>query len=42
MPGFTHIHNAVFRVVEDGEGSRAFFVLAYAWEPGNLAILEPA
>ncbi len=42
LPGFTHIHNAAFRVIENGDGSRSFFVLAYAWEPGNLAILEPA
>jgi hypothetical protein len=42
LAGFTHIHNAAFRVVENGAGAPTFFVLAYAWEPGNLAILEPA
>jgi len=42
LAGFEHIHNAAFRVVEGAAGSRAFFVLAYAWDPGNLAILEPA
>ena len=42
LAGFSHIHNAAFRVVENADGSRGFFVLAYAWEPGNLAILEPA
>ena len=37
---FTHIHNAVFRVIENLDGSRRFFILAYAWNPGDLAILE--
>ena len=35
LPGFTHIHNAAFRVIEG-----RFFVLAHAWNPGNFAILE--
>ena len=37
---FTHIHNAVFRVIDNPDGSRQFFILAYAWNPGDLAILE--
>jgi hypothetical protein len=40
LEGFTHIHNAVFRVIEGADGSRKFFILAYAWNPGNFAILE--
>lgn len=40
LGGFTHIHNAVFRVIDREDGSRRFFVLAYAWNPGNFAILE--
>jgi len=42
LDGFTHIHNAVFRVIEDTDGSKKFFVLVYAWNPGNFAILEQA
>jgi len=40
LDGFTHIHNAVFRVIEKADGSRKFFILAYAWNPGNFVILE--
>jgi hypothetical protein len=40
LDGFTHIHNAVFRVIDGSDGSRRFFILAYAWNPGNFAILE--
>lgn len=40
LEGFTHIHNAVFRVVEGADGSRKFFILAYAWNPGDFVILE--
>jgi hypothetical protein len=42
LDGFTHIHNAVFRVNLDADGSERVFVLAYAWNPGNFAVLEPA
>jgi hypothetical protein len=37
---FTHVHNAVFRVLEGRDGSRTFNILAYAWNPGDFAILE--
>ncbi len=40
LAGFTHIHNAVFRVIEGEDESRKFYILAYAWNPGNFAILE--
>lgn len=40
LDGFTHIHNAVFRVIKQADGSRRFFILVYAWNPGNFAILE--
>lgn len=40
LDGFTHIHNAVFRVIVNADGSRKFYILAYAWNPGNFAILE--
>ena len=40
LEGFTHIHNAAFRVVEQPDGSEKLYVLAYAWNPGNFAILE--
>ncbi len=40
LPGFTHIHNAAFRVITQADGTRKLFVLAYAWNPGNFAILE--
>jgi hypothetical protein len=40
LEGFIHIHNAVFRVIEQADASRKFFILAYAWNPGNFAILE--
>ena len=39
---FTHIHNAVFRVDERPDGSTDMFILAYAWNPGGFAVLEPA
>ncbi len=42
LDGFSHIHNAAFRVIEGADGSRRFFVLAYAWNPGNFAVLERA
>lgn len=38
---FTHIHNAVFLVNELPSGSTEIFILAYAWNPGGFAILEP-
>jgi hypothetical protein len=41
LDGFVHIHNAAFRVMSDSHGVERFFVLAYAWNPGNLAVLEP-
>ena len=40
LEGFTHIHNAAFRVVPQPDGGERLFVLAYAWNPGNFAILE--
>ena len=40
LPGFKHIHNAAFHVVKREDGSSQLFVLAYAWNPGNFAILE--
>lgn len=39
LEGFMHIHNAAFHIVEDGDVERVF-VLVYAWNPGNFAILE--
>ncbi len=40
LPGFTHIHHAAFRVRRDSEGKERLYVLVYAWNPGNFAILE--
>lgn len=40
LPGFTHIHNAAFHVLRREDGKTQLFVLAYAWNPGNFAILE--
>lgn len=40
LEGFTHIHNAAFRAVEREDGREQLFVLAYAWNPGNFAVLE--
>ena len=40
LEGFTHIHNAAFHTVPQPDGSERLYVLAYAWNPGNLAILE--
>jgi len=40
LEGFTHIHNAAFHVVRAADGSERLYVLAYAWNPGNFAILE--
>lgn len=40
LEGFTHIHNAAFRVVKRADGTEQLFVLAYAWNPGNFAVLE--
>lgn len=40
LVGFTQVHNAVFRVIEEPGGSRKFFILAYGWNPGHFAILE--
>lgn len=41
LPGFTHIHNAAFRIVEGDDGRPRMFILAYAWNPGEFAVLEP-
>lgn len=41
LEGFTHIHNAAFHIVEGENGEEQIFILAYAWNPGNFAILEP-
>ena len=40
LEGFTHIHNAAFCPVPQPDGGFRLFVLAYAWNPGNFAILE--
>ena len=40
LEGFTHIHNAAFHTVAQPDGGRKLYVLAYAWNPGNFAILE--
>ncbi|MFT5049159.1 MAG: hypothetical protein ACI8QZ_000549 [Chlamydiales bacterium] len=40
LEGFTHIHNAAFRSVRQPDGRERLYVLAYAWNPGNFAILE--
>ena len=40
LAGFTHIHNATFRVIQRENGTEQLFVLVYAWNPGNFAILE--
>jgi len=40
LEGFTHIHNAAFRAIRQPDGSERLYVLAYAWNPGNFAILE--
>lgn len=41
LEGFTHIHNAAFHPVIQEDGSTKLYVLVYAWNPGNFAILEP-
>ncbi len=40
LEGFTHIHNAAFHVVDQPDGPRKLYVLAYAWNPGNFTVLE--
>lgn len=40
LKGFTHIHNAVFRSIRQADGSERLFVIVYAWNPGNFAVLE--
>lgn len=40
LEGFTHIHNAAFRAVHRPDGTRKLYVLVYAWNPGNFALLE--
>ena len=40
LEGFTHIHNAAFRVIRQADGTEKLYVLAYAWNPGNFAVLE--
>lgn len=41
LEGFTHIHNAAFHPVRLADGSTRLTILAYAWNPGNFAVLEP-
>ncbi|HIN81083.1 MAG TPA: hypothetical protein EYN00_08405 [Planctomycetes bacterium] len=41
LEGFSHIHNAAFHVIEGEDGEEKIYLLAYAWNPGNFAILEP-
>jgi hypothetical protein len=42
LDGFTHVHNAVFRATGAADVNERPFVLAYAWNPGAFAVLEPA
>ena len=41
LDGFTHIHNAAFRAIKTGDGGTTLFVVAYGWNPGGFAVLEP-
>ena len=39
LDGFTHVHNAAFRPVRRDDITWKLFVLVYAWNPGNFALL---